>query len=82
MRFRKIKTLCSKFKKIIKRKMDRRPKKLRPSDVTRNNVNLHKCITKVENAPSEYTMISAAGIFIFHHFNVYYHYHHKQITSN
>ena len=38
-----------------------RPKKRRLSDINRKNVNLHKCITKVENAPSEYTMISADG---------------------
>eukprot|EP00595_Chromulina_sp_UTEXLB2642_P002681 CAMPEP_0196764258 /NCGR_PEP_ID=MMETSP1095-20130614/5767_1 /TAXON_ID=96789 ORGANISM="Chromulina nebulosa, Strain UTEXLB2642" /NCGR_SAMPLE_ID=MMETSP1095 /ASSEMBLY_ACC=CAM_ASM_000446 /LENGTH=98 /DNA_ID=CAMNT_0042119397 /DNA_START=170 /DNA_END=466 /DNA_ORIENTATION=+ len=39
--------------------MDRRPKKHRLSDINRNNVNLNKCITKVENAPSEYTLVSA-----------------------
>ena len=38
-----------------------RPKKHRLSDINRKNVNLHKCITKVDNAPSEYTMISADG---------------------
>ena len=48
-------------KKIIKKKMDRRPKKHRISDINRNNVNLNKCITKVPNAPSEYTIISAEG---------------------
>lgn len=41
--------------------MDRRPKKHRASDITRNNVNFGKCITKVENAPAEYTIISAEG---------------------
>lgn len=47
-------------KKITKRMMDRRPKKSRPSDINRNNVNLHKCITKVENAPADYTVVPAA----------------------
>eukprot|EP01035_Chromulina_nebulosa_P053194 gene53194-72661_t len=46
-------------KKIIKRKMDRRPKKHRLSDINRTNSNLGKCITKVLNAPPEYTIISA-----------------------
>eukprot|EP01039_Chlorochromonas_danica_P002718 gene2718-2968_t len=45
--------------KIIKKKMHRRPKKHRPSDINRRNVNLHKCITKIENAPADYTLISA-----------------------
>jgi len=48
-------------KKITKRMMDRRPKKSRPSDITRNNVNFGKCITKVEGAPTEYTLLSAEG---------------------
>ena len=48
-------------KKIIKRKQDRRPLKSRLSDINRNNVNLNKCITKVEGAPAEYTLVSAAG---------------------
>ena len=39
--------------------MHNRPKKHRLSDINRNNVNLHKCITKVENAPAEYTLVSA-----------------------
>jgi hypothetical protein len=46
-------------KKIIKKKQDQRPKKHRLSDINRSNVNLNKCITKVINAPSEYTLISA-----------------------
>lgn len=46
-------------KKIIKRKQDRRPIKSRLSDIERNNVNLNKCITKVEGAPADYTMVSA-----------------------
>jgi hypothetical protein len=41
--------------------MDRRPKKLRPSDANRRNVNLNKCITKVVDAPTEYTIVSAEG---------------------
>jgi hypothetical protein len=45
-------------KKITKRMMDRRPKKSRPSDINRNNVNEGKCITKMENAPAEYTLMS------------------------
>ena len=48
-------------KKITKKMQHYRPKKHRLSDINRKNVNLHKCITKVENAPSEYTMISADG---------------------
>jgi len=46
-------------KKITKKMQHYRPKKHRLSDINRKNVNLHKCITKVDNAPSEYTMISA-----------------------
>lgn len=42
--------------------MDRRPKKHRPSDINRNNQNLHKCITKLEGAPAEYTLVAAEGI--------------------
>eukprot|EP01031_Cornospumella_fuschlensis_P027833 gene27833-33614_t len=45
--------------KIIRKKMHRRPKKHRLSDINRNNRNLNKCITKVENAPPEYTIVSA-----------------------
>ena len=41
--------------------MDGRPKKHRLSDINRNNINLGKSITLVENAPSDYTIISAAG---------------------
>lgn len=37
--------------------MSRRPKKSRPSDITRNNSNEGKCITKVSGAPAEYTMV-------------------------
>ena len=37
-------------KKITKRMMDRRPKKSRPSDINRNNINQDKCITKVDSA--------------------------------
>ena len=37
--------------------MSRRPKKHRLSDINRNNVNADKCITKVANAPSEFTMV-------------------------
>lgn len=47
-------------KKIIKKKQDKRPKKHRLSDINRSNINLDKCITKVENAPAEYTLITAA----------------------
>lgn len=39
--------------------MDTRPIKHRLSDINRRNVNLDKCITKVENAPAEYTVMSA-----------------------
>jgi len=46
-------------KKVTKKMQHYRPKKHRLSDINRKNVNLHKCITKVEGAPSEYTMISA-----------------------
>ena len=45
-------------KKITKRMMHRRPKKSRPSDINRNNVNDGKCITKVDNAPAEYTLMT------------------------
>ena|ERR1711871_851788 len=38
--------------------MSRRPKKSRPSDINRNNSNEGKCITKIVDAPAEYTMIS------------------------
>ncbi|RYH12530.1 hypothetical protein EON65_38075 [archaeon] len=48
--------------KIIRKKMHRRPKKHRPSDINRNNRNLNRCITKVENAPPQYTIVSAEGI--------------------
>ena len=48
-------------KKIIRKKMDRRPIKHRLSDINRKNVNLHKCITKVEGAPAEYTIVSSEG---------------------
>lgn len=41
--------------------MDRRPKKHRLSDVNRNNVNMNKCITKVVDAPTEYSILSAEG---------------------
>ena len=45
--------------KVVKRKMSRRPRKSRASDINRRNVNMDKCITKVEDAPAEYTMVSA-----------------------
>ena len=41
--------------------MDRRPKKLRLSDVNRKNVNMNKCISKIEGAPSDFTLIAAEG---------------------
>ena len=41
--------------------MHKRPKKHRLSDINRNNSNLNKCITKIEGAPSDYTIISAEG---------------------
>jgi hypothetical protein len=41
--------------------MHKRPIKHRPSDINRRNINLDKCITKVEGAPSDYTIVSAAG---------------------
>jgi hypothetical protein len=34
--------------------MHRRPKKTRPSDINRRNVNQDKCITKIEGAPADY----------------------------
>lgn len=46
--------------KVVKRKMSRRPRKSRQSDITRSNVNMDKCITKVVGAPAEYTIVSAA----------------------
>jgi len=46
-------------KKIIKKKQDTRPIKHRLSDINRKNVNLNKCITKVENAPADYTIMTA-----------------------
>jgi hypothetical protein len=46
-------------KKIIMKKMHNRPKKHRPSDINRSNVNFGKCITKLENSPADYTIISA-----------------------
>jgi hypothetical protein len=49
-------------KKITKRMMDRRPKKSRPSDIFRNNVNLNKCISKVPNAPDDYALLTPEGI--------------------
>jgi hypothetical protein len=48
-------------KKIIKKKQDRRPIKSRLSDINRKNVNMNKCITKVEGAPADYTLVSADG---------------------
>lgn len=48
-------------KKIIKKKMDRRPKKHRLSDINRKNVNHDKCITKVSDAPADYTLLKADG---------------------
>jgi hypothetical protein len=42
------------------KKMHNRPKKHRLSDINRNNQNLGKCITKVEGAPAEYTIIAAS----------------------
>lgn len=50
-------------KKITKRMMDRRPKKTRPSDIHRNNVNFGKCITKVVGAPPDYTIVAEKGEF-------------------
>jgi hypothetical protein len=41
------------------KKMHNRPKKHRLSDINRNNQNLDKCITKIEGAPAEYTIIAA-----------------------
>eukprot|EP01041_Mallomonas_annulata_P001434 gene1434-2760_t len=46
-------------KKIIKKIMHKRPIKHRLSDINRNNVNMNKCITKLEGAPSDYTIVSA-----------------------
>lgn len=48
-------------KKIIKKIVDRRPKKHRLSDINRKNINLDICITKIPNAPADYTIITAAG---------------------
>lgn len=56
--------------------MDRRPKKSRLSDINRNNVNLHKCITKISGAPDDYTLIPSDGkkisILIQHYHPNYY----------
>jgi hypothetical protein len=46
-------------KKITKKMMDKRPKKKRPSDKNRNNINADKCITKVVGAPAEFSIVSA-----------------------
>ncbi len=54
-------------KKIIKKIMYRRPKKHRPSDIFRNNLNLNKCITKLENSPPEYSFVSIQGLLFFSH---------------
>jgi hypothetical protein len=58
--------------KVTKKMMKNRPKKHRLSDINRKNVNLHKCITKVENAPAEYTLMSAEGTHEEHHLALYY----------
>lgn len=47
--------------------MDLRPIKHRLSDINRKNINLNKCITKVENAPPDYTIITAEGEFCFYY---------------
>lgn len=56
-------------KKVIKKKMHTRPKKSRPSDINRSNTNANKCITKVPNAPADYTLMSAEGIYLFNVFS-------------
>lgn len=48
-------------KKAIKKVMDRRPKKHRPSDINRNNVNLGKCITKIGAGIPDYTIVPEEG---------------------
>ena len=47
-------------KKIIKKIMDRRPKKSRPSDINRNNVNLNVQFAQLEEykAIPDYTVVS------------------------
>lgn len=50
-------------KKITKKMMYNRPKKHRQSDIHRNNVNFGKCITKIENAPSDFIVVSEDGEF-------------------
>ena len=52
-------------KKIIKKIVDRRPKKHRLSDINRKNINADLCITKIPNAPADYTIITAAGKYMF-----------------
>jgi hypothetical protein len=48
-------------KKSIRRIMDKRPIKHRPSDINRNNVNLNKCITKFDTDIPDYTVVADEG---------------------
>lgn len=53
------------IKKIIKRKMDERPKKKRPSDIHRNNVNKDKCINVIGRDIPEYRVLKPEGMSLF-----------------
>lgn len=44
-------------KKMIKKIMDKRPKKKRLSDIGRTTVNTGKCLTKMTDLPPEFTII-------------------------
>ena len=49
-------------KKIVKKKMDRRPKKKRLSDIGRTTVNTGKCITKIADLPPEYLFLKPEDV--------------------
>jgi hypothetical protein len=48
-------------KKAIKKIMHRRPKKHRPSDINRRNVNLNKSLHNFPGAPPDYTILTPEG---------------------
>jgi hypothetical protein len=50
-------------KKAIKKIMDRQPKKSRPSDIKRNNVNLNTCINEYckDNNIKDYEIVAEEG---------------------
>lgn len=65
--FKRRRTVSSLFahhpqKKIIKRKMDERPKKKRPSDIHRNNANLNKGIHDFDRETPEYTIVKPEDV--------------------